>query len=166
MQQWATATARVASRRALWPDTAMPLAFEFRPAARADFAFCWPIYRDSMKPLIEATGPWNEAAQHKLVEQAVADTGTSILQQEDADAGWLQVEETRHVVLLKQLFLLPAVRNHGLGTSFLPWMKERADRKRKDLTLEVLSNNPARRLYERLGFQAVTTANGKITMRY
>ena len=96
----------------------------------------------------------------------MADAGTSILRQHDADAGWLQVEETRHVVHLQQLFLLPAVRNRGLGTSFLTWMKERAERKRKDLTLEVLSNNPARRLYERLGFKVVTTANNKITMRY
>jgi len=144
----------------------MPLAFDLRPATRSDLGFCWPIYRDAMKPLTEAFGPWNEAAQQKLVEQAVADAGTSILRQQDADAGWLQVEESRHVVQLKQLFLLPAVRNRGIGTSFLGWMKERAERKRKDLTLEVLSNNQARRLYERLGFKVVTTASDKITMRY
>lgn len=144
----------------------MPLAFDLRPAARSDIDFCWPIYRDSMKPLTEAFGPWNEAAQRKLVEQAVGDSGTSILCQQGADAGWLQVEETRHAVQLKQLFVLAAVRNRGLGTSFLTWMKERAERKRKDLTLEVLSNNPARRLYERLDFKVVTTASDKITMRY
>jgi ribosomal protein S18 acetylase RimI-like enzyme len=69
-------------------------------------------------------------------------------------------------VQLKQLFLLPAVRNRGLGTGFLTWMKERADRKRKDLTLDVMSNNPARRLYERLGFKTIATADNKITMRY
>jgi GNAT superfamily N-acetyltransferase len=144
----------------------MPLGFEFRPATRSDLGFCWPIYRDAMKPLTEAATPWNEAAQLKLVEDAVADSGTSILRHEEADAGWLQVEETRHLVHLKQLFLLPAVRNRGLGTGFLTWMKERAERKRKDLTLDVLSNNPARRLYERLGFKVMTEVNGKITMRY
>jgi GNAT superfamily N-acetyltransferase len=119
-----------------------------------------------MKPLTEAEGQWNEAAQQKIVAQAVTDAGTSILRQDAADVGWLQVEETRHVVQLKQIFLVPAVRNRGLGTSFLKWMKERADRKRKDLTLDVLSNNPARRLYDRLGFKTVSTANGKITLRY
>jgi GNAT superfamily N-acetyltransferase len=119
-----------------------------------------------MKPLTEAVGPWNEAAQHRLIEEAVGDAGTSILRQHEDDAGWLQVEETRHIVHLQQLFLVPAVRNHGLGTNFLTWMKERAERKRKDLTLEVLSNNPARRLYERLEFKVVTTASDKITMRY
>lgn len=145
---------------------AMPLAFDLRPAIKSDLSFCWPIYRDAMKPLTEAHAAWNEPAQLNIVEQAVASPGTSILRAENADAGWVQVEETHHVVQLTQLFLLPAVRNRGLGTSFLNWMKERADRKRKDLTLEVMTNNPARHLYERLGFKAVTTADNKIRMRY
>ncbi len=144
----------------------MTLAFELRPAAKADFAFCWPIYRDAMKPLTEAFADWNEAAQHRIVEQAVADPGTSVLRSDKADVGWVQVEEGPQVVLLKQLFLLPAARNKGLGTNFLTWMKERADRKRKDLTLDVLTNNPARHLYERLGFKPVKTADNKISMRY
>jgi len=144
----------------------MSLAFELRPAATSDLGFCWPIYRDAMKPLTEALTQWNETAQHKIVEQAVADAGTSILRQENADVGWLQVEETRHVVQLKQIFILPAMRNRGLGTGFLNWMKERAERKRKDLTLDVLNNNPARKLYERLGFKIVTAANNTVTMRF
>lgn len=144
----------------------MPLAFELRPATRSDLDFCWTVYRDSMRPLTEALGPWNEASQQRLIADAVADAGTSILRQHEDDAGWLQVEETRHIVHLQQLFVLPAVRNRGLGTSFLTWMKERAERKRKDLTLEVMTNNPARHLYERLGFKVVSTANNKITMRY
>ena len=144
----------------------MPLVFELRPATRSDLGFCWPIYRDAMKPLTEALGAWNEASQQKLIEDAVVDAGTSILRQHEDDAGWLQVEETRHVVHLQQLFVLPAMRNRGLGTAFLSWMKERADRKRKDLTLEVMTNNPARHLYERLGFKAISTASNKITMRY
>ena len=44
--------------------------------------------------------------------------------------------------------------------------QERAERKRKDLTLDVLSNNPARKLYERLGFKIVTAANNTVTMRF
>ncbi|HLG48524.1 MAG TPA: GNAT family N-acetyltransferase [Reyranella sp.] len=144
----------------------MPLDFELRPATRSDLDFCWTVYRDAMKPLTEALGPWNEPSQQRLIADAVADAGTSILRQHEDDAGWLQVEETRHIVHLQQLFVLPAVRNRGLGTSFLTWMKERAERKRKDLTLEVMTNNPARRLYERLGFKPISTANNKITMRY
>lgn len=144
----------------------MPLAFELRASSPSDLAFCWPIYRESMLPLTEALTQWNEAAQRKLVEQAVGDTGTSILQAEKADAGWLQVEETRHAVQLRHLYVVAEMRNRGLGGSFLAWMKERADRKRKDLVLEVMTNNPARRLYERLGFKPLETTGNKVTMRY
>ena len=119
-----------------------------------------------MQPLTEALTQWNEVAQRQLVEQAVAHAGTSILQAENADAGWLQVEETRNAVQLRHLYLAPQMRNRGLGSAFVAWMKERADRKRKDLVLEVMTNNPARRLYERLGFKPLETAGNKVTMRY
>lgn len=144
----------------------MPVAFELRASSPSDLAFCWPIYRDAMQPLAQGLTAWNEAAQQRLVEQTLGHTGTSVLQVDKADVGWLQVEETRHLVQLRHLYLLPERRNRGLGTAFLTWMKERAERKRKDLTLEVMTNNPARRLYERLGFKALSTADNKLTMRY
>jgi GNAT superfamily N-acetyltransferase len=141
----------------------MPIAFELRPAAKADLAFCWPIYREAVQPL---TANWNETEHQRLVEQAVRHAGTSILRADNADKGWVEVAESVGAVELKQLFVLAAERNKGLGTGFLTWMKERADRKRKDLLLEVLANSPARGLCERLGFKAVTTADNKVTMRY
>lgn len=141
----------------------MPIAFELRPAVKTDLAFCWPIYRDALQPLMSN---WNEAAQQRLVEQAVGHAGTSILRTDKADKGWVAVSETKYAVELKQLFVLEAARNKGLGTSFLTWMRDRADRKRKDLLLEVLANSPARALYERLGFKAIKTADDKVSMRY
>jgi GNAT superfamily N-acetyltransferase len=144
----------------------MPTAFELRTSSASDLAFCWPIYRDAMQSLAQGLSAWNETAHRRLVEQAVGHTGTSILQAGKADAGWLQVEETRAAMQLRHLYLLPEMRNHGLGTAFLIWMKERADRKRKDLLLEVTANNPALHLCERLGFKTMTTADNKLTMRY
>jgi GNAT superfamily N-acetyltransferase len=144
----------------------MPPAFDLRGASPTDFAFCWPIYRDAMQPLTEALMEWHEPAQRRVVELALADAGSSILRSDGADSGWLHVQETPHVIQLRQLYVLPELRNRGLGTSFLTWMKERADRKRKDLTLDVMTNNPARHLYERLAFKAIGTADNKVTMRY
>jgi GNAT superfamily N-acetyltransferase len=141
----------------------MPLVFELRPAVKADLAFCWPIYRDALQPL---TANWNEAEHQRLVEKAVGHAGTSILCSDKADKGWVEVAEDNGSVQLKQLFILPDARNGGLGTSFLNWMKERADRKRKDLLLDVPANSPAKALCERLGFKAVKTADNKVTMRY
>jgi GNAT superfamily N-acetyltransferase len=144
----------------------MPLSFNLRPAAKADFDFCWPIYRDAVQPLTRPPLEWREPDHQRIVERALADAGSSILRFEGSDAGWLHVEETGQVIHLKQFLLVPAMRNRGLGTSFLDWMKERADRKRKDLNAELLSNSPARRLLERLGFKAVVTSGPTVTMRY
>jgi len=144
----------------------MALAFNLRPAAKSDFAFCWPIYRDALQPLTLPPQEWREPDHQRIVERALADAGSSILRSEGADAGWLHVQETRQVIELKQFQLLPALRNRGLGTSFLDWMKERADRKRKDLTVELTATSPARRLLERLGFKAVPASGGRVTMRY
>ena len=141
----------------------MPPVFELRPAVKSDLAFCWPIYRDAVQPL---TANWNEAEHQRLVERAVGHPGTSILRSDNSDRGWVEVAESGQAMELKQLFVVAAARNGGLGTRFLNWMKERADRKRKDLLLEVLANSPARGLCERLGFKAVTTTDNKVTMRY
>jgi GNAT superfamily N-acetyltransferase len=115
---------------------------------------------------MEPPTEWREPDQRRIVERALADAGSSILHSEGADVGWLHVAETGQVIELKQFHLLPAVRNRGLGTSFLDWMKERADRKRKDLTAEIMTNSPVRPLLERLGFKAVPTSGRTVTMRY
>ncbi len=45
-------------------------------------------------------------------------------------------------------------------------MGERARRKNKNFTLDVLKNNRARRLYERLGFRIIETSPLKHTMQF
>jgi len=140
--------------------------FEFRRVQPQDVAFCWSIYRDAMQPLTVELMQWNEANQRRGIEEALGDEGASILVAGDADAGWLHVIETRRDIHLGHLYLAPQQRNRGLGTEFLRWMGERATRKDKNFTLEVLKNNRARGLYERLGFRIIETSPLKHTMQF
>ena len=142
------------------------LEFSFRRITPQDFAFCWPIYSDAMQPLTAELMQWNEANQRRGIEEALADEGASILVSDGADAGWLHVIETRRDIHLGHLYLAPQARNRGLGTKFLHWMGERAKRKDKNFTLEVLKNNRARALYERLGFRVIETSPLKFTMQF
>jgi len=139
--------------------------FEFRDLRPQDFAFCWPIYRDAMRPLVLEYMAWNDTAQRDAVKAVLADVGASILVDGGSDAGWLHVTESRHLIHLGDLYLAPEARNKGLGTRFLKWMSERARRKHKDLTLEVMKNNRARFLYHRLGFGTVATEAYKFTLK-
>src|SRR5471032_616810 len=136
--------------------------FEFRRVRPADSAYCWPIYSEAMAPLV--TG-WDETSQRRMVEQALGEEGASIMVVDKSDAGWLHVSETRFDIHLGHLYLEADRRNQGLGTRFLQWMTERAQRKAKTFTLDVMTNNRARALYERLGFVVAGTSAGKIRMQ-
>lgn len=139
--------------------------FDFRRVRSNDFDFCWSLYRDALQPLSAGLFAWDDATQQRHVQDALADEGASILITENSDAGWLHCSETRFVIHLSHLYLVPEKRNHGLGTSFLTWMSERARRKQKDFTLDVMKNNRARMLYERLGFRPAGSSANTITLQ-
>ena len=55
-------------------------------------------------------------------------------------------------VVLNALELLPEYQRRGLGTAITQQVIENAAREGKPVWLQVLKVNPARQLYERLGF--------------
>lgn len=139
--------------------------FDFRRVRSDDFGFCWPLYRDALQPLSVGLFAWDDAVQQRHVHQALADEGASVLMADGADAGWLHCTETRFAIHLGHLYLVPEKRSKGLGTGFLTWMSDRARRKGKDFTLDVMKNNPARVLYERLGFRPIGSSAHTITLQ-
>lgn len=83
----------------------------------------------------------------------------------DADAGetvagrlWLDERDDRLHIL--DIALLPAWRGRGLGTRCLLDLAERAEASQRALGIQVEIHNPARRLYERLGFIADGQSQG------
>ena len=138
--------------------------FDFRRVESRDFDYCWTIYRDSLKPLSIGLFSWDDALHQQRVREALADEGASILVS-DGDAGWLHASETRFTIHLAHFYIAADKRGHGLGSRFLTWMSERARRKNKDFTLDVMNNNPALALYQKLGFKPVKTTAYVITMR-
>ncbi|WIM11791.1 GNAT family N-acetyltransferase [Enhydrobacter sp.] len=147
------------------PDATSTPPFDFRRVRGNDFDFCWGLYREALQPLSVGVFAWDDALQQRHVREALADEGASVLVSEGSDAGWLHVSETRFAIHLGHLYLRPEKRNQGLGTAFLTWMSDRARRKAKDFTLDVMKNNRARLLYERLGFRPVRSSARTITLR-
>jgi GNAT superfamily N-acetyltransferase len=68
------------------------------------------------------------------------------------DIGWLQTKTSESTLFLGQLYLSVHMQRQGIGTWVLQMLIE-ARRARKPVTLCVVKINPARRLYERPGFQ-------------
>jgi len=142
-------------------------AFQVRPAAGEDFQLAWSLYRDLMKPLtMELLHYWNEPGQEGVVKLALEQQGTSIIVIDGLDAGWLHVSESPDSIYLGQLYLAPSLQNRGIGTAIMKELKDKAAQAGKAFTLDVLKNNRARSLHERLGFRVVGESEYKLHMRW
>ena len=81
------------------------------------------------------------------------------------DIGWLQTKTSDSTLFLGQLYLSVHRQRQGIGTRVLQMLIEEARRAGKPVTLGALKLNPARRLYERPGFQRTHEDRHKVYMR-
>ena len=76
----------------------------------------------------------------------------SVILHDGAPAGRLIVDRSGDLLAVIDIALLPAYRGLGIGTRLLRALQDEAARADKAVRLRVEFFNPARRLYERLGF--------------
>jgi ribosomal protein S18 acetylase RimI-like enzyme len=80
------------------------------------------------------------------------------------DVGWLRTEDHPDHLRLDYLVLLPEYQRRGIGESIVRELLDRAAMLGVPVKLNVLHVNPARRLYERLGFRAVGSDDHRFFM--
>jgi GNAT superfamily N-acetyltransferase len=81
------------------------------------------------------------------------------------DTGWLQTTPAGDAIFLGQLYLKARFQRQGIGSRVVRLLIEEAASTGKAVALAVVKINPARRLYERLGFRATHEDQHKIYMR-
>lgn len=94
--------------------------------------------------------------QHRIRERAYAaahpDLEVWLLTRDDAPVGALQLAIAADALQLVDFAILPAQQGRGLGRAALEALQSRAVRAGLPIRLCVRRDNPARRLYARLGF--------------
>lgn len=146
------------------PPLAAAAAFNlsYRPETDADLPFVAALYATTRADELAATG-WPEAmkavflaqqhqAQHAHYRAVHPDGEWLIIAREGAPVGRLYLAEQDGMLLLVDIALLPEARGGGLGTAILTDLLA-AETRPVQLHVELM--NPARRLYERLGFVPV-----------
>jgi ribosomal protein S18 acetylase RimI-like enzyme len=124
-----------------------------RPAVEGDREFLFALHRASLKEYVAATyGPWDDQRQRELFDAKFAPARYQIITRAGADVGCLRVEDFPDHVALSLIEILPAHQRQGVGTAVVQFLIARARAQRLPLRLHVFKVNPARRLYERLGF--------------
>jgi GNAT superfamily N-acetyltransferase len=130
-----------------------------RPATEADSDLCFQIKKKAFGDYIKEIWGWDEGMQRRLHEKDFEHSRFRIIQLEDQDIGLLSVRTEGDSLWISQIYILPLHQNHGYGTRMIHEVIHDADQQQKTVKLQVLKINPARKLYDRLGF-IVTGTNG------
>jgi ribosomal protein S18 acetylase RimI-like enzyme len=76
-----------------------------------------------------------------------------IIEVDGSPAGRLYVHRGPGDIRIMDIALAPGFRGRGIGTALLRGLVEEADSSGRKLSIHVEMNNPARSLYDRLGFR-------------
>ncbi len=133
-----------------------------RPVQPDDEAFLFDLYASTRRDEMAAWGLDDAMLAQMLRMQYAGQQGTYRAQFPEADhhlilhderpIGRLLVDRAEAAVVLVDVALLPEVRGSGLGTRLLRALQAEAAEQGLPLRLKVVLTNPARRLYQRLGF--------------
>lgn len=131
----------------------MPL-LTLRPAVPGDLEAVFEVTKAAMGPYVEATwGTWDDVVQCDRVAKTFNVCTHQIIYIGADLAGVLAVNlHSDHLQLLK-VFLLPVFQRKGFGAALVKQVIARADREGLPVRLRVLRVNPAKSLYDRLGFK-------------
>jgi ribosomal protein S18 acetylase RimI-like enzyme len=136
----------------------------FRPALDRDFDYCRRIYFAEMEWIIRELH-LDEAAQAESFQQQWNPTQIRMITLGDTDIGWLQSFPQDNDLFLSQLFIERAHQRCGIGTEVVKRLMKEAERLNQAVRLDVVKINPAKRLYERLGFRIVGEEEHKFHMK-
>lgn len=141
--------------------------YQLRPVEADDSAALYELHRATMRTYIEdAYGTWNEDLQKAFHEAWMAHRrDTQVIEVSGLLVGVVDVEWREDDLYLARIEVSPELQNLGLGAAIIQGLIESGARGERALSLDVFGVNPARRLYERLGFQEIGLSKQKVHMR-
>lgn len=137
----------------------MKPAIRLRPASPSDLPFLLALRRLTMTEHLQRVGaPTDDEAHHRRIGAHFEDA-MIVCEGMRADAnpiGLLKVTRAAAEWHVHQIQIHPSRQGQGIGEAVLRELLAEAARAHVPVSLSVLHGNPARRLYERLGFSVVS----------
>jgi ribosomal protein S18 acetylase RimI-like enzyme len=147
-----------------------------RPATEADRDFLLSVYASTREEEL-AQVRWEEGAREAFLEHQFSaqdhhyrtnypGATFDVIEVDGEPAGRLYVHRGEHEIRIMDIALAPGFRGRGIGTDLLRELMEEASASGRSLSIHVEMNNPARRLYERLGFEPAGEHGIYVLMRW
>ena len=142
-----------------------PAGVTFRPITDADHPFLRDLYA-GVRAAELAPVAWPEEAKRRFLDEQFAlqhqhylknyvGADLLLIGKDGAAIGRIYVYRTPAEIRLMDIALIPAERGRGIGSALLHELMDEARTASCQLTLHVEPDNPAQRLYQRLGFTLI-----------
>ena len=141
--------------------------YSLRQATNNDHDFVFRLNVATMKDYVRQTwGRWNQAEQTARFSANFDPSSNRIIVADGEDVGVLRLEMRNTEIFLASILIMPAYQGRGLGTAVVKDVLIQGKRMGLPVKLQVLKVNPARRLYERLGFAVIGETETHYQMAY
>ena len=140
-------------------------ALTLRPALADDEAFLFELRKATMTEHLARVGEPTDEAAHRARLLHRYDTARVVCI-DGAPAGLLKAHRTDSEWVVVQLQITPALQGRGIGERALHTVLRAAQDDALPVTLKVLKGNPAKRLYDRVGFEVVGEDETQFYMRH
>jgi ribosomal protein S18 acetylase RimI-like enzyme len=146
-----------------------------RPIEDRDLPFLERVYASTREEELRPV-PWTAeqkaaflhqqfAAQHVHYATHYGDASFDVVTVDGVDAGRLIVDRRADGLHIVDIALLPEFRGAGIGSRLLRPLLDDAAQRGVPVTIHVERENPAMRLYDRLGFEPVHDTGVYLLMR-
>jgi len=130
--------------------------YTLRQATNNDYDFLYTLNKTTLKDFVFQTwGRWEEEWQSARFRANFDTSDYQIIVVDGNDVGEIILVEREADLHIASIEILPEYQGQGIGTAIIKDILARAARAGLPVRLQVLKVNPARRLYERLGFAVI-----------
>ena len=139
----------------------------YRPATEEDATFAESTHSRGFRDVVvRQFGSWDKEKQRHYFDLSWAPAKFTTIELDGMPCGIARVVESDVEIRVDQIIIAPEFQGQGIGTLFTRQLQEKAQKQGTLLTLRVLHMNEAVRLYERLGFVAVSRGRTHTEMEW
>jgi ribosomal protein S18 acetylase RimI-like enzyme len=125
---------------------------ELRPATARDAEFLYRLHSAALREYVDQTWGWDESYQRALFARRFDPTSRRLVLWAGSPVGSIGSRVESDALHFYYIALLPSYQRRGIGTFLISRLISDATTRGLAVRLSVLKSNPARSLYERLGF--------------
>ncbi len=140
-------------------------AYTLRSATQDDYDFLYRLHVAAMKYLVAQVWGWEDAWQEHFFADHFDPAPARIVVMDGKNVGVIAVEWREIDAFIANIEILPEYQGRGLGAAVIAHVIEEANARDFPVRLQALKINPARRLYERLGFVVTGETETHMLMR-